>query len=285
MAMRGGVRARGRVGGRGLLLTCSLAHVLTCAASAQTLDVAEALRRQRFEARAAEIVAEIGEAVPVRPPAPVGETPRYWALYEAVVEARRLRSDSLARARADSLARVVDLPPLVWRSTPADAQGAFLERWREAFWVAINAPAGLDTLSTLELRGRLNTLFGAPTRNAAAAEQEGYAGSDFVQFEYWLVANDSIPVLVLDVDGPFGRGLLVAGSEAHRRLLPAIKADLGTRLRASGPPTPYADYYQSADRRQWYRVGYDGAAYFTREVRAPRWARRPRTGQKWVIYR
>src|SRR5690606_296284 len=129
-----------------------------------------------------------------------------------------------------------------------DEQGPFIGEYGEVFWVAAPRLAALDTVATPRLRALLNGAFGAPTRNAAAAEQEGYAGSEHVQFEYWFAVNDSIPLLVLDRDGPFGRGLIVAGDEAHRRLLPLLAADLAARL-ARARPTPYADYYHAQERR------------------------------------
>lgn len=249
-------------------------------------DVVDALLRQRLEVRLAEVAAAIGEEAPPRPPAPVPVPLDFYLVsFEASLAAARAQADSLARARADSAAAAVQLGPIRWRAVAAHEQGGFLAAYREVFWGAVNAPSAMDTVATPELRARLATLFGAPTRNAAAAEQEGYAGSEHVQFEYWLVANDSIPILVLDVDGPFGRGLLVAGDDHFRQVLPALKDDLAARVIAAGPPAAYADYYHSQDRRAWYRTGYDGRVYFTEEVRQPRWAREARPGLRWRIYR
>jgi hypothetical protein len=249
-------------------------------------DLVETLRRQRLEARLAEAAREVGEAVPLRPPMVVPRPhDRVLAGFEAAIAMQRAHADSVARARADSVARSVRLGPISWFAIAAHEQGEFLERYREVYWMVVDAPAASDSVSTPELRGRLARLAGAPTRNAAAAEQEGYAGSEYVQFEYWLVANDSIPLLVMDVNGPFGRGMLVAGDDRYQRWLPALKADLAARVLAADPPAPYADYYHSRDRDAWFRTGFDGLNYFTEEVRTPRWARRPREGVRWRIYR
>ena len=249
-------------------------------------DLVETLRRQRMEARIAEAAAEVGEAVPLRPPALVPVPPdRFLSAFELAVATQRARADSVLRARADSVARAARFGPIDWYPVAAHEQGEFLQAYREVFWMAVNSPAPTDSVATPELRARLAALFGAPTRNAAAAEQEGYAGSEYVQFEYWLVVNDSIPLLVMDTNGPFGNGLLVAGDDRYERVLPAIKADLAAQLIAADPPAPYADYYRSREPDAWYRTGYDGLTYFTQEVRTPRWARRAREGVRWRIYR
>ena len=143
----------------------------------------------------------------------------------------------------------------------------------------------IDTMGTPVLRGRLQAAFGKPTRNADALKKVGYSGSEYVQFEYWLVVNDSIPILAMDIDGPFGQGLLLAGPEVHERYLPQIKQDLTDRLVARRFSDPYVDYYLSYERDQWFRTGYNGSEYFQRTVRRPPgWSRRPRV-DRWVIHR
>ncbi|NNF58218.1 MAG: hypothetical protein HKN04_08240 [Rhodothermaceae bacterium] len=258
--------------------------------SAQTGSVVDQLRQQRAQARAAEVLAEIGEAVPWRDVEPVNlHMTLYLLWHDRAVARQQAILDSLAaereQRRADSLAQIpVTLEIRRWDKTAADEQGGFLAQYREAFWSSITTPTALDTMETLELRARLNGLFGAPTRNAAAAEQEGYAGSEYVQFEYWLVVNDTIPLLVLDRDGPFGRGLLIAGDEPHRRVLPLVKRDLTERL-LRARPTAYVDYYHARERSQWYRTGYDGADYFVRESRRPRGLSRRTRDDRWRIFR
>lgn len=249
----------------------------------------ELLRYQRAEARAEELMGGLPGRVPVRRPASLAPASVWMLWHDRVVAQRQAEADTAVavrlRAVRDSLARLpVTLDSIRWVKVEAAAQGAFLDQNREAFWHAVAGPAALDTVATPRLRALLNGLFGAPTRNAAAAEQEDYAGSEYVQFEYWLVVNDTIPMLVLDRDGPFGRGLLLAGSEAHRRYGPLLAADLAARLTAARA-TPYADYYHAFDRRQWYRTGFDGAAYYAEETRAPRWAGRRSRNERWRIFR
>ncbi|MFN3597760.1 MAG: hypothetical protein ACK41D_10875 [Rubricoccaceae bacterium] len=270
-----------------LLLLAALAAGGAPRAEAQ--DVLEMLRAQRRDARLAEIVREIVAArdgrLPLRPPHVLGEPDPFMVRHDAAVARRAFLRDSLAQAERDRLARLAP-PVLEWVRVPADRQYSFLSRFGETFWRVASTYEALpmDTRPTLELRGRLTAVFGAPTRNAAAAAQERYSGSEHVQFEYWLVVNDSIPLLVLDTDGPFGRGLLVAGDERHEHLLPQLKAALSEKLLDVRAPLPYVDYYHSFEQRQWFRAGFDGEQYFTVPVRTPAWARNF-AGERWMIHR
>lgn len=269
------------------LALSALGLSLAAAPGAQTdpASVAEVLREQRLQARLAEVLAEIGPTLTPKPVVRLG-TPDP---YSRVVLDRRAREQELrdraARARADSLAQIVRLDEIDWDRVPARSQGPFIERFRETYWISAS-PRGLpiDTVETRDLRGRLQYLFGKPTRNADALRQENYSGSEYVQFEYWFVVNDSIPALILDIDGPFGRGLVLAGSEEHERILPLLKTDLSERLMRAPGPDPYVDYYHAFDRGSWYRTGYNGVDFFTVGIRAPRWSFSSRP-QRWVIHR
>jgi hypothetical protein len=289
MAGKGSKGGTGRREGRGQALLALLALLSFAPAARAQEDVAQVLRRQRAEVRAAELLRELGGAVAARGPAPLGQNTIYWLWHDRIHARRQAAADSLAEAarlaREDSLARLpVTLPEIRWAKVEPAEQEPFIAAYREVYWVAATTPAPLDTVATPRLRALLNGLFGTPTRNAAAAEEVGYAGSEFVQFEYWLVANDSIPLLVLDRAGPFGRGLLVAGSEEHRRYLPLLADDLTRRLRRARP-TAYADLFHAYEERKWYRTGFDGTAYYTEETRAPRWAGTRARNERWRIFR
>ena len=263
-----------------------LASFLTPSASAQT--VVDVLQRQRRDVRVAEIMAEIGDRVPPRPPVELGEPDAATAAFRAVQAARQAAREQLLaaeRARADSLILAAQLATLDWRQVEPGAQQDFVERYAEAYWQAAPPGRGLvDSLDTAALRGRLQAAFGQPTRNGDAQRRYGYGGSEFVQFEYWFVVNDSIPVLALDLDGPFGRGLMVATDEPHAHILPALKADLSDRLVAARRPDPWVDYYHSYERQRWFRTGFNGAESFTVEVRPPRWSGQS-DARRWVIHR
>jgi hypothetical protein len=282
------VASRGRALLRRLVVALFLlplsSFLLPLPAHAQA--VVDVLREQRLRARMAEVMDQIGPLVATRPLVPLGAVDPIVAEVMAARAAVAARIDSASAARRDSVARAVRLERIVWNKTEPGEQGAFLERYRETFWRSSDPRAGipLDTTATTTLRGLLQGVFGAPTRNADAFRQVGYAGAETVQFEYWFVVNDSIPVLVMDIDGPFGRGLLLAGSESDARLLPLLKEDLFARLAAALGPDPWVDYYRSFDRGAWYRTGYNGAGLFTVEIRPPAWSRRSRV-DRWNIHR
>ncbi len=259
-------------------------------AGAQTL--VEQLRAQRLRVRVAEVAAEAGLAAGPRGPVELGDEPS---------EAAARLFWWLPRERTPHVA--LDFPPgvpapepepapppltgIAWDRVAPGEQAAFLARFREALWtvegMAFRTP--LDTIPTPELRARLHTHFGAPTRTAVARGVRGFEGSSFVQFEYWFVVIDSIPFVALDADGPFGKGLVLAGDLAHAPYLGALKRDLAERLLAPLPLMPYVDYYQRRERNQWVQTGYDGSEYYVTEIERPRWARRRGGTGQWYLFR
>ncbi len=266
--------------------------LLVPAAQAQTL--VEQLRAQRAAVRVAEVAAELGLAAEPRGPVEIG-------VGAEPSQAASLLFWWLPRHRTPSVALafppVVPPPPpepepeplaeVVWdRVAPAE-QAAFLARFREALWTVEGMAfrTALDTIPTPALRARLHTTFGAPTRTAVARGVRGFEGSSFVQFEYWFVVNDSIPFVALDVDGPFGDGLVLAGDLAHRAHLGRLKRALTDELLTPRLLMPYVDYYQRRERNQWVRTGYDGSEYYVTEIKRPRWARHRDGVGKWYLFR
>ncbi|HIG73170.1 MAG TPA: hypothetical protein EYQ24_00915 [Bacteroidetes bacterium] len=257
------------------------------AATPAAQDVLELLRDQRRRA----VLTAAAESAPAPEPRGVRPYPQTdWALLrlDAREARRQFVTDSLAQARADSLTAALAAADTVihWRKVAPQAQAGFLADYRETFWRALSGygASPIDTMETLQLRGRMTQFFGTPTRNAAAARQERYAGSEYVQFEYWLVANDSIPVLVLDTHGPFGRGLLIASDEAYADQFVRLKRNLAQTLLRLPPTVEFVDYYHDPERKQWFKTGFDGTAFFTEQIRRPRWARNF-GGDKWLIHR
>lgn len=285
---RGNTRAVWLVGRLAFALLAAGCPLLAAAPAASAQSVVEILQRQRLEARIREAADEIGEVLPARPVAREASADPFDRAYDAIAARRAASRDSLAAAgRAQYLADSLAGTPqrTAWAKVAPDAQGAFLERFREVFWRASDPRRlAIDTTTTPVVRGLLQSVFGRPTRNADALRQVGYTGNEYVQFEYWFVVNDSIPVLLLDLDGPFGRGLLLAGAETYADRLPALKADLSRQLFEATGPDPFVDYYHSFERRQWYRTGYNGTDYFTVPIRAPGWVQ-GRAVDRWVIHR
>lgn len=150
----------------------------------------------------------------------------------------------------------------------------FRNQYRDVEWSYLGAGIKLtffDTTRTRDLRARLQAHFGDPTRTLAEVYSNEWARTadsireDPIQFEYWFVVNDSLPVRVSDVDGPGGRGVIFSTSRTYRRHIEALRAALLHPLRED-ERAPYIDYYHNQDTGRWYRVGYDGRTFFRERI-------------------
>ncbi|MCB0718923.1 MAG: hypothetical protein KDD65_10795 [Bacteroidetes bacterium] len=125
----------------------------------------------------------------------------------------------------------------------------------------------IDTMYTRELRSRLEAHFGSPTQTLA---DQGLLYKlkldEYVQFEYWFVINDTIPLVVMDVNGPFERGVVVATDESHREILNRVKDAFLNRLVLDPRRKAYADYYFENELGSWFLTGFDGNRYFLNVV-------------------
>ncbi len=144
-------------------------------------------------------------------------------------------------------------------------------RWfTSAGWSYLGANyfTALDTTQTSEIRAHLQSQFGSPSLTVIelGARSLGQA----MQFEYWIVANDSIRVKVMDPTGPLDRGIILAANSRYRDLLFNLRQSLLGDVIHRTEPAPYTDYYYSPDSERWYQTGFDGRSYFTKRIRAPR---------------
>lgn len=124
----------------------------------------------------------------------------------------------------------------------------------------------LDTTFTRRLRAQLEAQFGPPTLTLADLELNDEV-DDYIQFEYWFVVNDSIPAIVMDVHGPYDRGVIVATDRAYRAELNAFRKALLEPVLESSVREPYVDYFYDVEVARWYRTGFDGDGYFIEPVR------------------
>jgi hypothetical protein len=138
---------------------------------------------------------------------------------------------------------------------------AFMQGWRRT---------EIDTTKTTDIRARLEARFGVPTLTVAELDSvQTRTEEEIIQFEYWLVLNDSIPVMVLDVNGPLERGVVVATDARWRAELDAIRYALLGRLFEEPVRAPYVDYFYQAATSTWYATGFDGATFFHRRIDRP----------------
>jgi len=132
-----------------------------------------------------------------------------------------------------------------------------------------------DTTKTRVLRARLQAQFGEPTQELADFDLRPPGTNppdEYIQFEYWFVVNDSIPVKVMDAGGPRDRGLILVADQQVRDHLYSLRQAL---LRPLHQPkrAPYVDYWYEQETGRWYRAGFDGTDYFLRRI--SRWQLEP----------
>lgn len=132
----------------------------------------------------------------------------------------------------------------------------------------------LDTTYTRILRGRLQAAFGDPTRTLGELSYVRNLNlEEYIQFEYWFVLNDTIPVRVMDTNGPFDRGLVVAVDNRFRDALVELREALLGSVERGASLGVYVDYFYSRPRRRWYRTGFDGRRFFIEPIAEPNLAR------------
>jgi hypothetical protein len=130
----------------------------------------------------------------------------------------------------------------------------------------------IDQLQTNEVRARLQTVFGSPTKTIEdLIGRADFNAAQAIQFEYWFVVNDTIPLVALDIEGPFRTGLVLGGFENHKQVLPGIKKELSELLMAPQESflQSYNDFYYSIEREKWFKVSYQRGQFKTTEISAP----------------
>lgn len=127
----------------------------------------------------------------------------------------------------------------------------------------------LDKMPTIEIRAHLQGLFGEPTQILEDIVKTGeYRDGKAIQFEYWFVIDGEIPMMILDLDGPFENGLVYVGASRYIDMMPEVKRTL-TRMVKEVDPKEYNDYFYSPERKQWYKVSYQGGQYSKTEIKKP----------------
>ncbi len=206
--------------------------------------------------------AEWATMLPPRPPEPVP-----LALYE--------RYPVLGRLFTEVAPQKPLRPSFVltsWQVVRRFEQRWFQRRFGQDGWAYLgsNSWTPLDTLRTAELRARLQAHFGNPTRTLAEVDlHQQRPREEYIQFEYWLVLNDSIPFRIMDVNGPFERGLVVASTPRYRDQLWIMRQTLLGRLITDPRRAPFVDYYYQRETDTWYLTGFDGQQFFLKPIRRP----------------
>ncbi|HKJ31718.1 MAG TPA: hypothetical protein VKA34_07815 [Balneolales bacterium] len=129
----------------------------------------------------------------------------------------------------------------------------------------------IDHVPTAELRARLQKVFGNPTQKVGdLIHKHNFRPAEYIEFEYWFVVNDSIPMMVLDVDGPFSKGLTYVGASRYIDLMPGIKRTFSKKLMSVKKLAPYSDYFYSPERKKWYLVKYKNGKFSHKRIKQPK---------------
>lgn len=162
--------------------------------------------------------------------------------------------------------------PELLKVSRTDRQG-FQGRFRNVQWTGAGFEGStvIDRLPTRELRARLQKVYGDPSQKLSdLIDGNNFRPAHYIQFEYWFVINNEIPMMVLDIDGPFGNGLVFAGDSRFVDLMPEIKRTLSSKLMDISELAEYEDHYYDINKRQWYLVRYMDGVFSNEEVVRPR---------------
>lgn len=139
-------------------------------------------------------------------------------------------------------------------------RNAFEERFGDIKWTGqgLYNPTTIDRIPTIELRSRLQAVFGEPTQTIKdLINNRNFRPGKAIQFEYWFVVDEEMPLMILDLDGPFENGLVYVGASRFIDLMPQVKRTLNRLLMGEeGDPEEFQDYFYSPERQQWYLVQY-----------------------------
>lgn len=149
---------------------------------------------------------------------------------------------------------------------------AFQRRFRSTRWTGLGMQGitDIDRIPSMEVRARLQTVFGDPTRQLDdLAFDPDFRIAEAIQYEYWFIIDDEIPLMLLDIDGPFARGLVYAVSVSYIDLMPQIKRRLSQLLMEPTNLADFNDIFFSPERDAWYNIRFNNGEFDYEEVQMP----------------
>ncbi len=174
-------------------------------------------------------------------------------------------------ATPDSQPRDLLAEPVIVKIENND-RSAFQRRFSNVRWTGAGFEGStvIDRIPTRELRARLQKVFGDPSQKLKdLIDGNDFRPGHYIQFEYWFVINDEIPMMVLDIDGPFGNGLVFAGASRFVDLMPEIKRTLSGQLMSITELAEYEDHYYDINDQQWYLVRYHDGVFSNEKISRP----------------
>lgn len=154
--------------------------------------------------------------------------------------------------------------PEIVKVDPSE-RASFEQRFADIKWTGqgLYNPTTIDRIPTIELRSRLQAVFGEPTQTIKdLINESNFRPGKAIQFEYWFIIDDQMPLMILDLDGPFENGLVYVGASRFIDLMPQVKRTLNRLLMGDqGDPAEFQDYFYSPERQQWYLVQYENGEF------------------------
>ncbi len=146
----------------------------------------------------------------------------------------------------------------------------FEERFADIKWTGQGFNYNsLDRIPAIEIRSKLQRLYGDPTKTIENIVEDGkMRAGKAIQFEYWFIIDGQIPLMVLDLDGPFADGLVYVGASRYIDRMPEVKRKL-TRDVAEAQAQEFTDYFFSPERQQWFKVSYVNGEYKKEKIEQP----------------
>lgn len=148
----------------------------------------------------------------------------------------------------------------------------FQRRFSNTRWTGqgMQGITDIDRIPSMELRARLQTVFGDPTRTLDdLAFRPNFRMAEAIQYEYWFIVNDRYPMMILDIDGPFARGLVYAVSVSYIDLMPQIKRALSRMIMEPTELSNFTDVFYSPERGNWYEISFRDGEFNYVEIPQP----------------
>lgn len=149
----------------------------------------------------------------------------------------------------------------------------FQKRFADIKWTGqgLYNSTTIDRIPTIELRSRLQAVFGDPTQTIGdLINTRNFRPGKAIQFEYWFIVDGNMPLMILDLDGPFENGLVYVGASRFLDMMPQVKRTLNRLLMSDeGQPEEFQDYFYSPERQQWYLVQYKDGEFQQDKINRP----------------
>ena len=161
----------------------------------------------------------------------------------------------------------------VFEKVDRSERARFQQMFSDISWTGqgLYNPTTIDRIPTVELRSRLQAVFGEPTQTIGdLINEQNFRPGKAVQFEYWFIIDDRMPLMLLDLDGPFENGLVYVGASRYIDMMPQVKRTLNRMLMNDyGELASFSDYFYSPERDQWYLVEYKDGEFNHEAIERP----------------